>query len=73
MLVKRNNLITNGLTTAFDVTNIDGTFNKARQNKDYVQAYIKIENHKTAVILLITSPGDKDIIIGYLYFYEYNL
>jgi hypothetical protein len=63
--VKNNNLITNKLARPYQVTNADGTSNKAGQINEYVRAYIEIGSHKSTHYLFVTDLGDKDMMIGY--------
>lgn len=70
--IEKNHLVTHKLAEAFNVTNTDGTLNKAGQIKNYIRAYAEIRDHRVTIILLVASLGDKDIMIGYSYFYEHN-
>lgn len=72
VFVEKNHLVTYKLAEAFNVTNADGTLNKAGQIKNYIQAYTEIGDHRVTIILLVASLSDKDMMIGYSYFYEHN-
>lgn len=70
--VEKNHLVTYKLAEAFNVTNANRTLNKAGQIKNYIRAYAEIRDHRVTIILLVASLGNKDMMIGYSYFYEHN-
>ena len=70
--VQKNHLVTNQLARPYNVTNADGTPNKAGQISEYVRAYVEIGSHKTTHYLFVTNLGDKDMMIGYAYLLKHN-
>jgi len=72
VVMKNNNLVTHKLENLYCAINVDGTFNKAGQITEYVQAYVEIGSYKTIQHLFVINLGNKEMIIGYSYLYKHN-
>lgn len=70
--IERNHLVTHKLEKPIPENNADRTPNRAGHIKEYVQAYLEIDSHRSTNQLFITQLGDKDMMLGFLFLYKHN-